>query len=331
MTLKSCNLLKRTFHKILSERQMRLAKLLRDYLSLMPLLLWQEFKLISRAIQYRHFSSPANGVLLSLLRTAAHVVDKGLQTEPWELGRGNQAYENCVRLVERLKESNLASDPSYRWAVRVVRNYEQAQARKSPGTLSTPMPDLDEEHRAFFLKLLKSRRSVRSFQCHDIEVEVMRQIAQAANWAPSSCCRQPVFLYVATEPQLVKDCMNQCAGATGFTDCVPCFISVCADMRTYETVDRHLPLIDVGLGVQNLLLVAHAFGVEGTILNWMHATQKEEKSLRRLLDIRDYHCVALNIVMGYPKNVSLAPGRKGLDLTYVMREATRSGEKAALR
>jgi nitroreductase len=79
-----------------------------------------------------------------------------------------------------------------------------------------------------------------------------------------------------------------------------------------------LPFIDVAFGIQSMLLAAHAYGVAGTVLNWMHRTKHEEKRLRRLLDIPNYHQIIFNIAMGYPNKMPHAPGRKGPDLTYAI-------------
>ena len=90
-------------------------------------------------------------------------------------------------------------------------------------------------------------------------------------------------------------------------------------MRIYVAKNRHLSLIDVTLGIQNMLLGAHAFGLSGTILNWMRATKQENENLRNLLDIPSYHRILYNMVLGYPSKWPPAPGRKGLRLTCNIR------------
>ena len=82
--------------------------------------------------------------------------------------------------------------------------------------------------------------------------------------------------------------------------------------------DRHLLYIDASLGVQNMLLLAHSQGIEGTILNWMHHTQREEAILRKVLDIPEYYQIVLNLIIGYPVKSVPAPGRKSSDLGYVL-------------
>ena len=114
--------------------------------------------------------------------------------------------------------------------------------------------------------------------------------------------------------------MKQCAGATCFGEVLPCFIAVCADTRSYMIQDRNLAYIDVSLGLQNMILLAHLQGIEGTTLNWMHHTKREDAILRRTLNIPEHDLVVVNFVMGYSAQSTLAPGRKGDDLSCVIVE-----------
>jgi len=119
----------------------------------------------------------------------------------------------------------------------------------------------------------------------------------------------------------VAICLNQCAGATcfsktNFNKARPCFISVCADARLYMIQDRYLPLIDVSLGLQNMLLLAYSQGIEGTILNWMHHTAKEDSILRKTLNIPGYYLIAFNVLIGYSDKAVPVPKRKSRDLAY---------------
>jgi len=288
----------------------------RDYLRFVGPLLLQEYRLITGAIRNCHLDDDCETVMLAELRTKAHILDKSLQNESWQPNHGLHPYQDCRRLIECLKNSNLRSDPSYQWAQEKIKQYERSQANGAIRINTSQQPILDEDNRKLIFKFLKSRRSVRSFLPRTIANNVIEQLIEVVNWAPSSCCRQPVFLHIVRDPDLVQQSLEQCAGASGFSSHIPCFISACADTRLYEARDRHLPLIDVTLGIQNMLLEAHALGLAGTVLNWMHATRQEEKNLRRLLDIPFYHRIIYNIVLGYPSKWPDPPARKSLELTY---------------
>jgi nitroreductase len=111
--------------------------------------------------------------------------------------------------------------------------------------------------------------------------------------------------------------MKQCAGSAGFSTYIPCFISVCAEDTYYGLSERHMPLIDVTFGMQNLLLAAHSYGIEGTVLTWMFATRHQERELRRILDIPKEHRIVYNMALGYPKAWPPAPGRKSVESTCI--------------
>ena len=106
--------------------------------------------------------------------------------------------------------------------------------------------------------------------------------------------------------------MQHTLGATCFSEDIPCFVSVCGDMRFYPLVDKGLLCIDGALATENLLLAAHAYGIEGTVLNWRPNMARGEKALRGILGIPPYHKVIANIAMGYPGSVPPTPARKEL-------------------
>ena len=246
------------------------------------------------------------------------MLDKGFSCGAWEPGRGRTAYDWVRALLCAIgDEASIVSDPSYQWAVERLREYEAAQetgCRKD--ALRTP-PTFSEADRQAFMNFIHSRRSTRHFRPEKIARELLESIAAAVCWAPCSCCRQPVVLHITQQEGLVKTCLEQCSGATGFSGVVPCFISVCADTRFYSLVDRHLPLIDASLGAQSLLLAAYANGLSGTALNWMHATSRQKRTLRRVLSIPSHERIVFNVAMGYPESLPREPGYKSLDATCV--------------
>ena len=281
--------------------------------------LFKEYEGINRMLwrNQKYLSDPV--VVLAKLRTYAHVLEKSLQVESWDPNHGENIYKECCRLIKILKGSKLINDPSFRWAQEKIRQYEESQTKDSLKICTTSLPVFDGKKRDILLEFLKSRRTVRSFIERKIENDILEQIVEFINWAPSSCCRQSTYLYITQNNTVVQQGLKLCAGATSFGKHVPCFIVVCGDERFYEVKDRDLLTIDAGLGVHNMLLAAHTFGIAGSILNWMHATSKEETELRKLLGIHSYHRIICNIVLGYPKDWPPAPGRKGAELTRIVR------------
>lgn len=256
---------------------------------------------------WRYRSDPE--VLLAHLRTAAHIVDKGLQAPCCEPGRSKSPYATAKALLDSLAGSRLQSDNSYRWAAAKVVAYQCFQTGGEQESVPYVPPADPSGASEQLMKLIKGRRSVRRFREGVLDAAVLERLAEAANWAASSCNRQPIELFLTQSKDLVRDCLAQCQGATCLGAPL-CFVAVCGDTRAYSMRDRHLPLIDVSLGLQNLMLMAHALGVEGTVLNWMHASQEQERALRRILGIPQYCTIVVGLILGFPDAGAPPPARK---------------------
>src|SRR5690606_12635409 len=89
------------------------------------------------------------------------------------------------------------------------------------------------------------------------------------------------------------------------------FIAVCYDTRSYFLPQESLTgYIDVSLGFQNSLLMMHSLGLGACVLNWSHASESEDRELRKLLKIPTHCEIAFNVVVGIPKIGAPTPGRK---------------------
>ena len=296
---------------------MRLISFCRAYI-FVPWLLFRELLRVIAMIHYKRRYSNDPEVLLAALRTTAHILDKSLQADDWEMGRGLAQYKTLCKYVERLKDSPLTSDPSFRWALDKKREYEESQQRtpKSGQPYSCSQPGINKNQ---LLQLIQSRRSTRLFKEKQIEPDILKELADVVSWSATSCNRQPAKLFITQHTEKIGRCLKQCAGATCFGKKMPCFIAVCADTRFYMLKDRNLPFIDISLGLQNMLLMAHLQGIEATILNWMHHTSRENVILRETLGIPEYYLIVLNLILGYPIYSAPIPGRKSsrLALTWV--------------
>jgi nitroreductase len=94
----------------------------------------------------------------------------------------------------------------------------------------------------------------------------------------------------------------------------PLFLTFCYDSRGLVLpTEREVAYIDVGLGMQNVILMAHAAGVATCVLNWTHAKPSDELSLRNELGIDDHHIIVANMVMGYSLKGAPVPMRSGIN------------------
>jgi len=308
--------MRRAIKRLLGQR---LISFCRDYYSLLRLL-FQEFFCLTAMIRYkrRYINNPE--VLLAGLRTSAHILDKGLQIDNWEASHGQAQYERLCRYIEGLKGSSLIMDPSFRWGLDKKSEYEQAQ-KATPDSRSSFVAARSEITEDELLQLVRCRRSVRIFEERLIDPSLLIRLADVVSWSPTSCNRQSAKLFITQNPEKVHKCLDQCGGATCIGETIPCFIAICADTRFYMINDRNLPFIDVSLGVQNMLLMAHLHGIEGTILGWVHPMlSKKEAVLRKTLGIPKYYAIVLNLMLGYPKYSAPVPERKSKNLAYTLVE-----------
>ncbi len=268
-----------------------------------------------RVFQLRRKANTQDGAFwANELRKNAHILDKGLQRKDWETGHGTVAFRKAKYALTKIIDEDLLSDPSVKWAKSKIREFEAENgSRKSAPVLLSTSCSYES-----LLDVVRTRRSIRHFKDEPISNEDIRRIVEVVNWSPTSCHRQTAKVFVATEPKSVKQCMDLCAGSSGFGRRVPLFICFCSDFRAYQMpVEGFLPHIDVSLGIQNCNLIAHSLGVSLTMLSWAQSTEREDREMRKLLRIPQEYGIIVNAVGGYPACGAPTPERKTLSSTLV--------------
>ncbi|MFC1858900.1 nitroreductase family protein, partial [Thermodesulfobacteriota bacterium] len=146
------------------------------------------------------------------------------------------------------------------------------------------------------------------------DIDLLKSVLEAGIWAPSSCNKQTLRLFATNNPDLAVECLKTCKGGTCFTDFIPCFISFCADLRSYVMPDEAwLAQVDTGMAAQNCCLTATSLKLSLTPLSWCQHDQFEDRKLRELLNIPEYCRIIVNGVMGYPSVITATPERKKIE------------------
>jgi nitroreductase len=236
----------------------------------------------------------------------------------FEAGHSQNFHDLGREALAQIESSEAREDPSVIWAEGILDAYLEAQdsgAAKRPAEV-TPSRLSYCDLTAF----LESRWSARRFLERPVGEDVIIQVAGAIRWASHSCNRQLGRVFACHDPALVKNCMRTCAGATGMSHFVPCFLCFCVDMRAYcMPREYEVSRIDAALGIQNACLAAHSLGLSITLMSWAAHTSEDDIELRRLLDIPEHFAIVVNGVMGYPDISVAPPARKSLDRTCVIR------------
>lgn len=155
-----------------------------------------------------------------------------------------------------------------------------------------------------FLKLIKSRRSIRQFQPRPIPVEILTECVDCARLAPSAMNLQPLEYILVTEPTLAEQ-VFACLAWAGY-------IRPAGDPRPGQHPTAYLVVLldqermqsryanDVGAAVENFLLAAWAHGI-GTC--WIGSVNRAR--LRELLSVPAKYEIDCVIACGYPAETAI--------------------------
>jgi hypothetical protein len=246
-----------------------------------------------------------------MMRKYAHIIDKGLHRDDAEPGHSKAYYTLLKQEVTKIENTKYANDPTVIWAKSKLTAYENLQTgdfQPLHGERPTINVSFDR-----FEELVKARRSNRTFSTKPVSDESIHKLKQLANWASSSCNKQPIEIYATNDPKLAKECLTCCKGGTGFSEHIPSFWVFSANILGYVWPSEiFLPSVDTCLGVQNVMLGATTLGLSGTILSWAQKSNEEEAKLKSLLNIPAHHQIIICAVMGYAENEFSTPNRKAV-------------------
>jgi len=150
-------------------------------------------------------------------------------------------------------------------------------------------------------QIIKSRRTIRQFQQKEIPKEILEECVDAGRLAPSAMNRQPLE-YIVVNNEDVREQVFKTLGWGG--------------KLSQEQLEKHQPKayiivlvnkqinpdcdFDVGLAVENIVLLAWSKGVVSCILG---AIDKEK--IKNICQVPDNFEIKLVIALGYPAEKSI--------------------------
>ncbi|MDR1652190.1 MAG: nitroreductase family protein [Prevotellaceae bacterium] len=258
---------------------------------------------------YKDYSNNQE-VIFAELRVRCHILDKGIHVVPFEKGHSFPIYKQCIELRNKLTDKQIFADESYNWACSVIEHYEKLQRDKNVVLNKSIVNNYSEKDKEFFYKIIRSRTSSRNYINKKVPDELWTEMIDIANDAPSGCCRYSSRYYVESDEKTIFKLLPNIAGATAYSDKIPHLICVTADTRLYCIKDASfLPTIDTTLTIQNFLLACTINNIYTAPLNWQHATEKQNKAVRQILNIPNYEQIILFISAGYSDIVPEKPIR----------------------
>src|SRR3989344_1086371 len=156
------------------------------------------------------------------------------------------------------------------------------------------------------IKSIKGRRSIRRFKKKKLPLKVVRELIDAATYAPTACNKQ-LYEFVIVDKQPLKNRLVDEAGAVEFFRNAPVVVYVLYSNRV--TKENFANYQSAAAAVQNMLLVAYAKGIGAC---WSSACGDRDK-LRKILDISPYMDIVCAVPMGYPDENPQPPPKKKTD------------------
>ncbi len=169
------------------------------------------------------------------------------------------------------------------------------------------------------LEAIKTRRSIRKFKKDKVPPRLLKEVLEAARWAPSARNSQPWRFIVIADEDLRRRVANATTAGKFLAE-APLGIAVAVDTRA----TRH-PAEDGAAATMNILLAAHALGL-GACWIGSHGSPYEEE-VKRMLGIPEGWTLLSIIALGCPDE---RPASRRLDLkelVYVNKFGSKEGLK----
>ncbi|MFH0797868.1 MAG: nitroreductase family protein [Candidatus Woesearchaeota archaeon] len=142
--------------------------------------------------------------------------------------------------------------------------------------------------------IIKERRSIRQFADKDVPEDIVKDLVDAARWAPSACNLQHWLFVSVRNPRLKKEIADKGRVQKQILN-APVIMAVFCNMEA--SPENMANVQSVSAAITNILLYAHSLGLGA---NWVCGFDNPEE-IRKLLNVpRKYKAIAI-LMLGYPK------------------------------
>ncbi|MBY8979258.1 MAG: nitroreductase family protein [Candidatus Lokiarchaeota archaeon] len=154
------------------------------------------------------------------------------------------------------------------------------------------------------LRLLKERRSIRSYDSRPIDDEILTKILDTSRWCWSAVNRQPWKIYVIRNSDLISQIAKECT--TGpFAAEAPVLIALVGDIEAQPNWYVH----DLSFLSLQLALAAWAYGIGTCFIGNVN-----RDNVKKILGLHEKDFLLTVLPLGYPSgNIPKARPRKPLD------------------
>ncbi len=216
----------------------------------------------------------------------------------------NAQPDYAKRLLELWEKKGLSKDlPEYRYTSFLIDAAEKLiRGEEVDLSAFAPTPVTEEMANNFFT-IVRERRSVREFKDTEVPDELIDKILDSGLWAAHGCNVQSIRYIVVkekNEPGLFKG--SDVPGG-------PVHLVILQDMRCYRAnsfTPLRNQLLDAGAAGQNIVLAAHAAGLEGV---WLTFNEAMCERLKARFELPDYIRLVTYVDVGYGDQTPYAPQR----------------------
>jgi nitroreductase len=171
------------------------------------------------------------------------------------------------------------------------------------------MPQTDEHiPPKTLLALIKGRRSIRRYRPDPVPDEMVEQLLEAGQWAPSASNRQPWAFIVVRDEAIHRQVAQHAAYLFirwAHVSEAPLLIVLCGEGR--NRIYRQFLHEDMGLAGAQIMLQAKALGLGSC---WIGALDR--KAIAGILKLPDHLEIVALLTVGFPAEDPPPPPRKSL-------------------
>jgi nitroreductase len=243
--------------------------------------------------------------LIDKLTKRAHILDKAnLDNQRSRIKR------NEVKIhLEEVFRRDIEPNNNIKWAWKVLGEYYLKNSEQKDKVGSPKKPKDIQAKNSELKKAIEGRRSVRFWQDKPVKLELIKEIIDIAKWAPSSCNRQPWKFLILTKKsdiEFAKKITNQ----DFFTNSSLLIIPL-IDKEKYANKDHSYAFIDVGIVIQNILLLLHQQGLGGCCMGIQldKSNRKNIEEFQQRFNIDNKYQLSVFIPVGWPKKDVPKPAR----------------------
>lgn len=153
---------------------------------------------------------------------------------------------------------------------------------------------------------ISGRRSIRHYADNPVCREKLRELLEAARWAPSAGNIQSWAFICITDPRKLHNIQVVSPGMLGNPKALIC---VCSDQKRAQeksgAAGKILALFDCAMATQNILLRAYDLGLGSCVIRSFN-----QAAVQEILSVPHYLTPELLITLGYPVTSPTPPKKR---------------------